>query len=139
MTYDLEGLAAFARHRKAKVARSGATCINKKGIHNISVDSFFRKGVENMPISQQDKLNLLKDILSNHRTDCCGSVSECEQLRRLVKSLMVHPSLNANSLAVLKDIYNYSQNGVNSSQLDEHIEAHQQELTQWVSDIEQMS
>ena len=92
-----------------------------------------------MPISQQDKLSLLKDILSNHQTDCCGSVSECEQLGRLVKSLMVHPRIDDNSHAVLEDIYNYSQNGVNSTQLDEHIEAHQQELSQWVSDIDRLS
>ncbi len=92
-----------------------------------------------MPISQQDKLNLLKDILSNHQTDCCGSVSECEQLGRLVKSLMVHPSIGDNSLSVLEDIYNYSQNGVNSSQLNAHIEAHQQVLSQWVSDIDHFS
>lgn len=92
-----------------------------------------------MPISQQDKLSLLKDILSNHQTDCCGSVSECEQLGRLVKSIMAHSSIGENSLTVLEDIYNYSQNGVNSTQLDEHIEAHQQELSQWVNNIDRLS
>lgn len=92
-----------------------------------------------MPINEQDKLNLLKDILSNHQSDCCGSVSECEQLGRLVKSLMVHPSIGSNSQSILEDIYNYSQNGVNSTQLDEHIEAHQQELSQWVNDIDRLS
>lgn len=92
-----------------------------------------------MPISQQDKLSLLKDILSNHQTDCCGSVSECEQLGRLVKSLIVHSRIDNNSLAVLEDIYNYSQTGVNSTQLDEHIEAHQEELSQWVNDIDRLS
>jgi len=92
-----------------------------------------------MPISEKDKLNLVKDILSNHQIDSCGSVSECEQLGRLVKSLMSHPHIEENSIPILEKIYNYSQNGVNSSQLDEHIEAHQQELSQWVNNIDQFS
>ena len=92
-----------------------------------------------MPLSQQDKLSLLKDILSNHQIDCCGSVSECEQLSRLVKSLMIHPSLDQNAIVVLEEIYNYSQNGVRSIHLDQHIEAHQQELSQWMNDLNQFS
>jgi hypothetical protein len=92
-----------------------------------------------MPISQQDQLNLLKDILSNHQTDCCGSVSECEQLERLVKSLMVNPNIDQSAKTVLENIYYYSQHGINSSQLDNHIELHQQELSQWVNEINQFS
>ncbi|MBU8879783.1 YtzH-like family protein [Bacillus sp. FJAT-29790] len=92
-----------------------------------------------MPINHQDQLNLLKDILSNHQTDCCGSVSECEQLERLVKSLMVHPNMDQRTKPVLEEIYYYGQNGRNSSQLDNHIELHQQELSQWVNDINQFS
>lgn len=92
-----------------------------------------------MPISQQDKLNLLKDILSNHQMDCCGSVSECEQLERLVKSLMVLPSMDQNSKTVLEEIYYYSQHGINTPQLDQHIESHQQELSQWVNNINHFS
>ncbi|QED48991.1 YtzH-like family protein [Cytobacillus dafuensis] len=92
-----------------------------------------------MPISHQDKLNLLKDILNNHQMDCCGSVSECEQLKRLVKSLMVHPSLDEHAQSILEEIYKYSQHGINSVHLDNHIESHQNELTQWVSDINQFT
>ncbi|CAM3535712.1 YtzH-like family protein [Cytobacillus oceanisediminis] len=92
-----------------------------------------------MPLGQQDQLNLLKDILSNHQTDCCGSISECEQLERLVKSLMVNGNINQNVKTVLGEIYEYSQHGINSSQLDNHIESHQNELSQWVHDIDQFS
>ncbi|MED3552917.1 YtzH-like family protein [Cytobacillus praedii] len=92
-----------------------------------------------MPIDQQDQLNLLKDILSNHQTDCCGSVSECEQLERLVKSLISNPNVDQSAKTVLEDIYKYSQNGINSSQLDNHIEMHQQELSEWVDSINQFS
>ena len=43
-----------------------------------------------MPLQYQDQVNLIKDILTNQQTDCCGSVSEYEQLERLIKSLMVN-------------------------------------------------
>ncbi|KAB2338879.1 hypothetical protein F7731_04840 [Cytobacillus depressus] len=90
-----------------------------------------------MPISQQDKLTLLIDILNNHQMDCCGSVSECEQLKRLVKSLMAHRELNHHAQPVLEEIYYYSQHGAQTSQLDNHIEAHQAELSQWITEMNQ--
>lgn len=116
-------------------------CINKKrkSQHRCEFLLFMGERMLNMPISQQDKLNLLKDILSNHQVDSCGSISECEQLKRLVKSLMVHPNLDQNSKKVLEEIYYYSQQGAYTPQLDQHIESHQQELSQWVNDINQFS
>lgn len=92
-----------------------------------------------MPLEQKDQMNLLKDILTNHSTDCCGSVSECEQLERLVKSLMVNSELDHNVKNVLEQIYSYSQHGTNTNELDQHIESHQEQLGQWVSEINQFS
>ncbi|WP_442595562.1 YtzH-like family protein [Neobacillus sp. D3-1R] len=92
-----------------------------------------------MPINSQDQVNLLKDILNNHQTDCCGSVSECEQLERLVKSLMVNNDINHNIKNVLQEIYTYSQDGVNTPNLDEHITTNQAQLAQWVNNIDQFS
>jgi hypothetical protein len=93
----------------------------------------------NMPLQYQDQINLLKDILTNHQTDCCGSVSECEQLERLVKSLMGHTEINDEKVQTLNQIYSYSQNGRNSANLDQHIESHQAQLSQWVDNMNQFS
>ena len=49
-----------------------------------------------MPLSHEHQMSLLKDILTNHQTDCCGSVSECEQVERLVKSLMINMDIDSN-------------------------------------------
>ena len=92
-----------------------------------------------MPLQYQDQVNLIKDILTNHQSDCCGSVSECEQLERLVKSLLANNQLNQQNSNTLNQIYSYSQNGVNSANLDQHIETHQQQLTQWVDHMDQFS
>lgn len=92
--------------------------------------------VYTVPLNQQYQLELLKDILSNHQVDCCGSVSELEQLERLVKSLMADSNIDNN---VLEQIYSYSQNGITSNNLDNHIESHQQQLSQWVSEVDQFS
>jgi YtzH-like protein len=92
-----------------------------------------------MPLQYQDQVSLLTDILTNHQTDCCGSVSECEQLERLIKSLLVNSNIDQNVKNVLEQVYSYSQNGINSNNLDNHIESHQQELSQWVENIDQLS
>jgi hypothetical protein len=92
-----------------------------------------------MPIGYQDQVNLLKDILNNHQNDCCGSVSECEQLERLVKSLMVNNEIQDNVKAVLQEVYNYSQIGAQTANLDAHITNNQDHLAQWVDDIDQFS
>ncbi|MRX72706.1 hypothetical protein GJU40_11155 [Bacillus lacus] len=92
-----------------------------------------------MPLEYKHQVGLLRDILSEHEQDCCGTVAECEQVERLIKSLMVHTNLDSNLKPILQDIYDYSQSGRNSSELDNHILQHKNELTQWVSDIDQFS
>ncbi|WML47264.1 YtzH-like family protein [Neobacillus sp. PS3-34] len=92
-----------------------------------------------MPISHHDQVTLLKDILNNHQADCCGSVSECEQLERLVKSLMVNSNINQNVKTILEEIYEYSQHGAQTADLDSHILSNQGRLSDWVSNIDQFS
>ncbi|PLT32240.1 YtzH-like family protein [Bacillus sp. V5-8f] len=88
-----------------------------------------------MPLSHENQIYLLKDILYNQQSDCCGSVSECEQVERLVKSLMVNTNINDNIRVILEEIYRYSQDGVNSTDLQAHITSHQTDLNQWVDEI----
>lgn len=92
-----------------------------------------------MPIQYQDQVGLLKDILSEHQSECCGTVAECEQLERVIKSLMIHSNTTENVKGLLEDIYYYSQAGVNSPALDQHIEAHRDQLSQWLQDIDTYS
>ncbi|CAM3765571.1 YtzH-like family protein [Mesobacillus zeae] len=92
-----------------------------------------------MPLNHTDQVNLLKDILSNQQSDCCGSVAECEQLERLIKSLMVNADISQNVRPILEEIYIYSQNGKNTADLDEHINAHQDQLSSWVENIGEFS
>lgn len=91
-----------------------------------------------MPLNENDQINLLKDILTNQRVDCCGSVSECEQLERLVKSLMAQFNLDNHTLSLLEEIYHYSQEGIQSTNLDSHITTYQPKLTQWVQGINEL-
>lgn len=92
-----------------------------------------------MPLSHQDQVTLLKDILNNHQTDCCGSVAECEQLERLVKSLMVNTQIDQNVKSTLQEVYNYSQDGTHTADLDQHILTNQGNLSQWVNNIDSFS
>ncbi|WP_018664036.1 YtzH-like family protein [Heyndrickxia acidiproducens] len=88
-----------------------------------------------MALTHRDQLTLLTDILDDHQTDCCGSVSECEQLERLVKSLLVNPAVQEEMKQTLTNVYGYSQAGKNAQHLDDHIEAHQNQLSEWVDQL----
>ncbi|KHD85932.1 YtzH-like family protein [Heyndrickxia ginsengihumi] len=90
-----------------------------------------------MPLSHKDQLTLLTDILSEHQLDCCGTVSECEQLERLVKQLLTNPEVHNHIKPVLNNVYDYSQAGQYAQHLDDHIESHKDELSQWVDNINQ--
>ncbi len=92
-----------------------------------------------MPLQYQDQVSVLRDILKNHQIDCCGSVSEYEQLERLIKSLMVNSDMNQEAKPILEQIYLYSQGGINSSSMDHHIESHQTQLGQWVNKMNSFS
>ncbi|MBE4908317.1 YtzH-like family protein [Bacillus luteolus] len=92
-----------------------------------------------MPLNHTDQMHILKDILSNQQTDCCGTVAECEQMERLIKSLMINTDIDHNVKSVLQDIYSYSQNGKYTQSLDNHIDNHRTELTQWINDIDSFS
>ncbi|PFY90337.1 YtzH-like family protein [Bacillus pseudomycoides] len=92
-----------------------------------------------MPINQQHQLEILKDILVNHQNDCCGTVSECEQLERLIQSLLANDSVNSDVKTMLNDVYYYSQSGKYSPDLDNHISNNQEQLTQWISGMDNFS
>ena len=97
------------------------------------------KGRDHMTLSHQDQINLLKDILNNHLEDCCGSISELEQVERLIVSLLAKDHVPQDMEPLLHDIYSYSQTGKNSANPDEHINAHQEQLSQWVQVIHTFS
>jgi YtzH-like protein len=88
-----------------------------------------------MPLNHEHQMTILKDILSNQQTDCCGTVSECEQIERLVKSLMTNENVQPQVKNVLPDIYTYGQAGKYSANLDDHILSHQQQLTKWMNQL----
>ncbi|MDM5156865.1 YtzH-like family protein [Bacillus sp. DX1.1] len=92
-----------------------------------------------MPINQKHQLEILKDILVNHQSDCCGTVSECEQLERLIQSLLANDNVNSDVKTMLNDVYYYSQSGKYSPDLDNHISNNQEQLSQWISGMDSFS
>jgi len=88
-----------------------------------------------LPLNHEHQIAILKDILSEHEADCCGTVSECEQIERLVKSLMGNEQVHPQVKSVLPDIYAYGQNGKYSADLNSHILSHQQQLSEWVNQL----
>ena len=88
-----------------------------------------------MSLSHRDQVQLLKDILTNHLEDSGGSVSECEQIGRLIKALLVNEEISTSMHPMLMEVYDYCQSGKNTANLDQHINTHQEAISQWVNDI----
>ncbi|MCT2535030.1 YtzH-like family protein [Aquibacillus koreensis] len=89
-----------------------------------------------MSLNVNDQLHVLYDLLSEQSEDCCGSVSECQQIKRLVQSLISNESVNNQELQqLLPEIYNYGRKGEIAQNLEEHISTNQQNLKTWVDVI----
>lgn len=88
-----------------------------------------------MPLDHQHQMTILKDILSNHKEDGLGTVSECEQVERLAKSLIANESITNELKNTLTDVYSYSQQGKSATDLDAHVNSHEEQLSQWVEDF----
>ncbi len=108
------------------------------GVHipSKSVKTTDRKGIDSMPLTVKDQVNVLYDLLSEHSEDCCGSVSECQQIQRLVRSILTKKELqDENVLRSLPAIYDYGKAGEDSGDLTGHITSNQSQLEEWVTSI----
>lgn len=92
-----------------------------------------------MPLTINDQLNVLYDLLTEQSEDGCGTVAECQQIARLVHSLQSklanQPEQNLQDY--LPGIYDYSQQSLSDEQMTEHIYNNQANLKHWVSALEE--
>lgn len=88
-----------------------------------------------MPLQTSDQVRLLADLLQNQQTDCCGSNQECEQMERLVQSLLSNPNTAQEMKSILEDISVYSKSGSTTQELDQHITSYQSNLGDWASQL----
>lgn len=88
-----------------------------------------------MPLNTNDQLNIVKDILQNQQIDCCGSVSECQQIQRITKSLLAGSVTDQNAKNTLTEVYQYSQEGQYTQNLDHHILNNKQNISNWIQDL----
>ncbi|MDC3415087.1 YtzH-like family protein [Aquibacillus sp. 3ASR75-11] len=90
-----------------------------------------------MSLNVNDQLHVLSDLLSEQSEECCGSISECQQIKRLVQSLMSKHAIQDEQLTqLLPEIYNYGRKGELAQNLDEHITSNQQNLQTWINTID---
>ena len=92
-----------------------------------------------MPLQLSDQLQLLRDLLQDHLEECSCTVSEMEQIERLVKTLMLNHEVHPEIKAILDEVYYYGQKGKYSGDPEEHITNHQDQLSNWVESIEQFT
>ncbi|WP_217589827.1 YtzH-like family protein [Lentibacillus saliphilus] len=92
-----------------------------------------------MSLSYLHQLALLHDLLSEQQSSFEGEVSEYQQIKRLVKSMIANGQLNDDQLIeLLPEIYHYSVEGESVQNIEEHIQSNTQQLHNWISAIEQV-
>ena len=91
-----------------------------------------------MTISKENHITLLKDILSTHCQDCCGSSSQYEQASRIVDNLLVEFGQDEDITKVLSNIQNYCKKGSQLSYHTDHINENQTALSEWVQNLHSM-
>ncbi|RFA33705.1 hypothetical protein CAI16_13830 [Virgibacillus dokdonensis] len=91
-----------------------------------------------MELNTNNQLTLLIDLLDEHRTDLCGSVSEYQQITRLVNSLMQNSAISDQEIQeLLPEIYDYGKNGESSQNMEAHITANNTQLATWIDALHQ--
>ncbi|MCM3002842.1 YtzH-like family protein [Priestia koreensis] len=92
-----------------------------------------------MPLDYSHQMGVLKDILSDHQLDCCGTASECAQVGRLIESMLANSTTNERLKDTLHHIYAYTQTAKDCPDLNQHIHTNQQNLSQWVNELSTLS
>lgn len=91
-----------------------------------------------MALTVNNQLVLLHDILDEQTTDSIGSVSEYQQIKRLVQKLTENNSITDEQLLqLLPEIYNYGSQGEIAQNLPEHITTNRQNIENWLHAIQQ--
>lgn len=91
-----------------------------------------------MTLTIQHQLGLLRDILDEHSGECCGSVSECQQIIRIVESMLHNDSVyDEQLLHLLPEIHAYGRQGEASENMEGHIAFHKENLDIWINAIRQ--
>lgn len=89
-----------------------------------------------MVLNAYDQLNVLVDLLSEQAEDATGSIAECQQIKRLVQSLMTNQAVDDQRLVqLLPEIYNYGHQGEITQNIEQHITTNQANLENWLQNI----
>ncbi|GAA0600481.1 hypothetical protein GCM10009001_16110 [Virgibacillus siamensis] len=93
-----------------------------------------------MTLTLNNQLRLLQDILSEQNEDCCGEISEYQQIKRLVQAMMADGTISDEQLLqLLPEIYNYGRQGEIAHNDAEHITANKEKINTWVDAIQQIN
>lgn len=91
-----------------------------------------------MTLTTNHLLTLLQDILHEQSSELQADVSEYQQIKRLVKTMMANNSIsNETLLQLLPEIYNYGRLGENAQNMEELIHSNKDNIEQWLHAIDE--
>ncbi|HLR08443.1 MAG TPA: YtzH-like family protein [Bacillota bacterium] len=90
-----------------------------------------------MTLSVSHQLQLLSDILSEQTADIDGSISEYQQIKRLIQSMMANNRITDEQLLqLLPEIYHYGLQGEAAQNIEEHITTNKDNINDWLKAIQ---
>ncbi|MGM8213393.1 YtzH-like family protein [Virgibacillus sp. W0430] len=92
-----------------------------------------------MNLTVNNQLTLLYDILDEHIAENDGNITEYQQIKRLVQSMMARNAISDHDTLFqhLPEIYNYGFQGEVVQCLTEHIETNKTNIENWLEAIQQ--
>ncbi|WP_243386009.1 YtzH-like family protein [Bacillus kexueae] len=92
-----------------------------------------------MQLNHEHQLMLLKDILSEQHSECCGTESEYEQIDRLIQSLLNNEQISQSLKQSLQHVYQYSQERNNGPDYSDHIQSYRDDIPNWITNLNTFS
>ncbi|MGM8365876.1 YtzH-like family protein [Virgibacillus sp. W0181] len=92
-----------------------------------------------MKLTVNNQLTLLHDILDEQKEENDGNITEYQQIKRLVQSMMANNAIpdDETLFQVLPEIYHYGFQGEFVQCLTEHIHTNKDNIENWLQAIQQ--
>ncbi|GGE55184.1 hypothetical protein GCM10011391_37740 [Pullulanibacillus camelliae] len=87
-----------------------------------------------MTLTPNDKLNLVKDILTTHHSDGVANASEYEQLHRIVQNLLKDSSTTPQA-NTLQAINAYCSKGLELTDYNDHLTENKDNINTWIQSL----
>lgn len=98
---------------------------------------YYDGGDVGMDVLVRDQLNKLYQLLASHQVNHTATISDYQQIKRIVQSLTANEQIHHEQLStIFPEIYHYGLQGESVPNLKEHIETNYDSIEKWMETID---